>query len=181
MLDTISGLFNLVGSGAGGVIIGGITGLWKQHQEKKERIAMANINLERDKIDLENEREQRAFELERLDRGATIERQQAQVEGEIALDLANIESIGAAQSTLNNLKTSTKMDNYRGSVRPTIAYWIVILFSIMLGWSFWSFNDAITSAQGLTLLLNLFSTLTFTMTSVVSFYYVARRNTRPNI
>jgi hypothetical protein len=50
----------------------------------------------------------------------------------------------------------------------------------MLAWSFWKFNDQLDSETGKLILLGLFSTLSFIVTSVISFYYVSRRNSKPH-
>ena len=58
-------------------------------------------------------------------------------------------------------------------------FWFTALFTVMLAWAFYEFHDEITMLEGKEILLGLFSTLTFGVMSIISFYYVARANKKP--
>lgn len=176
MITGLTALFSVLTSGAGGGIIGGIFGLFKQGQERKERVEMARLELERDEMEYKNASEERKHALIMLEKGAEMEAMKIETEAEAHIEVANQKSLGKAQDVFKSLKTTSGMDNYRASVRPTLSYWIAILFTIMIGWAFWKFNATIDDETGKTILIGMFSTLTFTLTSVVSFYYVSRRN-----
>ena len=176
MIETI---FSVLTTGAGGGIIGGILGLFKQHQETKKEIAHAKINLQRDEMEYRNAEAERVHALTMLEKGAQIELEKVQTETEAEIEVANQKALGNAQRVFANLNTTSGMDNYRASVRPTLAYWAIALFSAMLVWAFYRFNGLVTQEIGLGILTDLFGTLTFTMSSVVTFYYVARRNNAP--
>lgn len=177
----IASIVTLLTSGAGGGIVGGVLGLFKQRSERKERIETARINLERDKIDYENSEKERQHALVMLERGAKLELEKVETEAEKEIEVSHQKALSSAQDALKNLKTSTGMDNYRASVRPTLAFWFVLLFTVLLCWAFYSFHESITEETGGKLLEKLFSTLTFTVTSIVTFYYVARRNSKPQL
>ena len=181
MFTAITTLFTVLSSGAGGGIVGGIFGLFKQSQERKERVEMARVNLERDQAEYANAKEERSHALEVLSRTGEIELDKIQTEADAEVEVAHQAALSSAQDALKNLKTSTKMDDYRASVRPTLAYWFAGLFSIMLGWAFWMFHDTIDALTGRELLLSLFGTLSFLVTSIGTFYYVARRNSAPRV
>jgi hypothetical protein len=192
MLSALTALFTVLTSGAGGGLIGGLLGIFKQSQERRERVEMAKVNLERDRMEYENAQKERAHALLMLEKGSEMELQKIQAEG--ALDLqktqteaeAEIEvshqaALSSAQEALKTLQTSTKMDDFRASVRPVLAYWGAGMFSIMLVWAFLTFNDTIDKDTGKQILVGMFSTLTFIVTSIVTFYYVARRNPAPKL
>lgn len=182
MITTLTTLFSVLTSGAGGGIVGGIFGLFKQSQERKERIAMAEVNLKRDEMEYKNASAEREHNLIMLEKGAKLELELTQTEAEAEAEIANQNALAIAQtSEFKNLNTSTNMDNLRASVRPMIAYWACLLFTIMISWVFYKFNQTITEEVGGQILLALFSTLTFVITSVTSFYYVSRRNSRPQL
>ena len=175
----ITTILAILTSGAGGGIIGGFFGLFKQSQEKKERVEMARINLERDQADYANAAAERDHALTMIKEGAKIELETVQVESEAAIEVENMKALGNAQEALNNLKTSTGMDNFRASVRPVLAYWGVIFFTVIFVWAFIEYKDSITDPVGKEILLNMFGTLTFIVTSIIAFYYVSRRNGAP--
>lgn len=174
-------------SGAGGGLLGGLFGLFKQKQEKDERLAVAKLELARDKLEYENAAAEREHQLTVLKTSSELKLTQSELEGrlqfdkselegEIALDLANQESLSSAQKVFRSLKTSQGMDDYRASVRPTLAYLFTAAFFAMTGWAFYEFSSVITKEQGAEILLGLFSTLTFMVCSVGTFYFVSRRN-----
>lgn len=177
MLTAISGIITLLSSGAGGGILGGFFGLFKQSQERKERIEMEKIQVERDRIDAEDRKLEREHQLTMLERGAELQIEQAQTEAEAEMEVANQAALQTAQKAeFSKLSTTSGMDNYRASVRPTLAYWAATLFSLALGYAFYRWNAKIDPETGKEILLGLFGTLSFTVTSIVTFYYVSRRN-----
>jgi len=168
-------------SGAGGGIVGGIFGLFKQSQERKERVEMARINVERDQLEYENASKEREHSLLMLEKGAEIELEKVQTETEAEIEITQQNALSSAQDALKNLNTSTAMDNFRASVRPLLAYWGVTLFTAMLGWAFYEYKDTIDKDTGKQILIGMFATLTFIVTSITSFYYVSRRNSSPKV
>ena len=176
MIDIILGVLT---SGAGGGIIGGILGLFKQAQERKERIEVAKFNLERDRLEYENAEKERNYRLAMYKKGADIDFEKVQTEAEREIDVSHMEALSNAQEVFKNLKTSVWMDNFRASVRWVLAYWAATLFSIALIWSFYEYRGLITPESGKNILIDLLSTLTFVVTSIVTFYYIARRNKGP--
>ena len=181
MLTALSGLFTVLTSGAGGGLLGGIFGIFKQSQERKERVEMARINLERDDLEYQNAKQEREHALLILEKGGEIEVEKVKTESEAEIEVAHQSALSSAQDALKNLKTTSGMDNYRGSVRPTLAYWGAILFTVMLCWAFWKFGGTIDKDAGKQILIGMFSTLTFIITSIITFFYVARRNSAPRI
>lgn len=177
----IATLLTLLSSGASGGIVGGILGLFKQSQERKERIESAKIELDRDKLDYDNAEKERQHALVMLQQGAKIELEKVETEAEKEIEISHQNALSSAQDALKNLKTTAGMDNFRASVRPVLAYWGASLFSAMLAWAFYSFSNLIDAEIGKDLLLNLFGTLNFIVTSIVTFYYVSRRNSKPKI
>lgn len=188
MLTAIASLFTVFTSGAGGGIVGGLFAIFNKKQEAGERIELAKISASRDVADYANSEAERKHELLVLQKNADLGIKQAEVElqkveseSNTAMEVANLEALGKAQEGLNKLKTSTSLDNYRGSVRPTLAYWAAFLFTIMLIWAFARFGKAIEVEVGKQILIGMFATLTFIITSVISFYYVSRRNAPPKL
>ena len=181
MLTAVSGLFAVLTSGAGGGLLGGIFGIFKQSQERKERVEMARINLERDDLEYQNAKQEREHALLILEKGGEIEVEKVKTEAEAEVEVAHQSALSSAQDALKSLKTTSGMDNYRGSVRPTLAYWGALLFTIMLCWAFLKFGDTIDKDTGKQILIGMFSTLTFIITSIITFFYVARRNSAPRI
>lgn len=179
MITAISTIFTLLTSGAGGGIVGGIFGIFKQKQERKERVEMAKINLERDKLEYENAQKERDHALVMLEKGAELELRKVQTEAEAEIEVSHQAALSSAQEALKHLKTSSKMDDFRASVRPVLAYWGAIIFTSMLAWAFVKFNSTIDEQTGRNILTGLFGTLTFIVTSITTFYYVARRNPAP--
>ena len=181
MITALTTLFTLITSGAGGGIVGGLFGIFKQSQERRERVAMAEIDLKRDVMEFKNAEAERAHALTMLEKGAEIKLATVQTEAEAEIEISNQQALGAAQDALKNLKTSTGMDNYRGSVRPTLAYWASALFTVMLAWAFVEFRDTIEQEHGRQILTGMFGTLTFLVTSIGAFYFVSRRNSAPRL
>ena len=178
----LTALIALLSSGAGGGLLGGIFGLFKQSQERKERVEMARIELDRDTAEYANDQAERDHTLLMLEKSGRLEIEKVATESEAAVEISSQESRGAAViSEFKNLNTSTWVDNLRASIRPLVAVWAVTLFSIMLVWAFSTYGDQLRLWEGKEILLDLFSTLSFTISSVVTFYYVSRRNSAPTI
>ena len=176
MLEIITAAASILTSGAGGGIAGGLFCLFKQSQERKERIELAKIKLEQyrhDSLNAEKEREHARYMLE-ASQGQELQLLKEDASAEI--EVTRQASIGAAQSALTNLKTTKGMDNYRGSVRPTLAYLMTAFFISMLVWSFIEWHDLIDDETGKMLLIGLFQTLNFSFVGVQSFYFISRRN-----
>lgn len=171
-------VFGLLTSGAGGGIIGGVFALFKGAQELKEKIAFARIEKERDEMEYENAREERAHQVVLMEKGAQIELEKIQTETEAEVDIANQAALSRAQGQEFKLKTTSWMDNLRASVRPVLAYTFTLLFIGLSAWSFVEFASQLNDKDGKELLLMFIQTLTFTVTAIVTFYYVARRNTK---
>lgn len=175
-------LISLLTGGAGGGIVGAITGIFKQAQERKERVEMARIDLERDQAEYANAEAQRKHDLEVLEKGGQLKLQELQTESEVEMEVAHQQTLSTAQiEEFKNLNTSSWVDNLRGSIRPGLAIWFSALFSVMIAWAFYKYSNQITDTEGKQILLGLFTTLSFTVTSIVTFYYVARRNSAPRI
>lgn len=178
----IATLLAVLTSGAGGGIVGAITGIFKQSQERKERVAMAELELKRDEAEYANAQAQRAHELVLLEKGAKIELDKIETEADMEIEVSHQETLGQAQiAEFKNLNTSSWMDNLRASVRPVLAYWFTFIFNVMLIWAFMEYSDQLTDSDGKDILLGLFGTLSFTVTGIVTFYYVTRRNSAPNL
>jgi hypothetical protein len=173
-------LLGLLTSGAGGGIVGGILGIFKQSQERKERVAMAELNVKRDMLEYKNAKDERDHALVMLDKQGEIKLETIQTESEAEIEITHVKALGEAQSVFGNLKTSSKMDDFRASVRPVLAYWAITIFSVMLVWAFAEFAGQLTAAEGMKILIQLISTLLFTVSSITAFYYVSRRNSAPS-
>ena len=179
MLSTITALFSILSSGAGGGIVGGIFGLFKQSQERKERVAMAEIDVKRDILEYKNAEAERNHALVMLDKAGSLELEKVQTEAEAEVEVTHQNALSAAQDVFKNLNTSRGLDNYRASVRPTLAYWGAGLFSVMLCRAFYKYNGTIDEETGKQILLGMFGTLTFIVTSITAFYYLSRKNSAP--
>lgn len=174
---TLTTLFTVLTSGAGGGIFGGILGLFKSSQENKKEIALAKIEKDREVAEYANAAEQRKHDLMVIEKTGQLKLDEIETEAEMEIEVAHQATLGKATvAEFRNLNTSTWMDNLRASVRPVTAYWFSLLFSWMLIWAFWRYADKITPDEGKQILLGLFSTLTFAVTSILSFYFVARSN-----
>lgn len=181
MIEAISGIFAVLTSGAGGGLLGGIFGIFKQSQERKERVAMAQINLKRDQLEYQNAKLEREHALLMLEKTGELDLQKVESETEREIEVSHQSALSSAQDALKNLKTSSGMDDFRASVRPTLAYWGAILFTTMLAWGFYTYRGTIDADTGKQILIGMFATLTFIVTSIITFYYVARRNPAPKI
>ena len=181
MIEAISGIFAVLTSGAGGGLLGGMFGIFKQSQERKERVAMAQINLKRDQLEYQNAKAERDHALIMLDKTGELELRKVEAEADAEIEVTHQSALASAQDALKNLKTSSGMDDFRASVRPVLAYWGAILFTAMLGWAFYTYRDTIDSEIGKQILIGMFATLTFIVTSIITFYYVARRNPAPRV
>lgn len=180
MISAITALFTVLTSGAGGGITGSLFGILKQSQERKERVAMAKINLDRDRAEYENAEKERQHALTMIEKQGEIKLETIQTETEAEIEVTNQFTLSEAQEAeFKNLNTSTWIDNFRASIRPLLAVWAATLFTSMLCWAFFEYKDTISKEDGGVLLLGMFATLTFIITSVISFYYVSRRNAAP--
>ena len=187
MITAITTIFTLFTSGAGGGLLGGIFGLFKKNQDIKEKLALAQVDLDRDKLDYDNAQKERAHELVMLDKRSQlhqqgvklqgdIELEKLNAEGDIEVELGTLKSLSEAQKTIGKLNTTSGMDNYRASVRPTLAYWFTLIFTAMLAWAFFTFSELINPSEGKEILLGMFGTLTFMLTSLGTFYFISRPN-----
>lgn len=181
MVTALTTLLTVFTSGAGGGIVGGIFGLFKQSQERKERVEMARIELDRDEAEYANAKAEREHAIAILDKQGEIQVRAIETEAEAEIEVSRMDVLGSAQQALNSLNTSSGMDNFRASVRPVLAYWWSAVFSCVLGYAFYEFSDTISEDQGNQILMGLVATLTFIVTSIISFYYVSRRNSAPRI
>lgn len=173
----IGDIFEVLATGAGGGIVGGVLGLFRQWGERRERLEYERLQLERDQLEASERASDRAHELEMAQQGAASALAQVQAEGEAAAEVANQGALEAAQrAEFGGLDTSRWMDNLRASVRPVFAYWVMIVFSAMVGYFAIRFYDQITPETGSEILLALIDTLVFMVTSITTFYYVSRRN-----
>ena len=179
MIEAIGTIFTLLTSGAGGGLLGGVFGIFKQREERKERIEFARLDIQRDEMEYKNASEERKHELTMLEANSRAEVTKTQTEADKEIEVANQRTLATAQRAFTKLNTSQGMDNYRASVRPTIAYWACILFTAMIAWAFYKFHHLITADVGLEILTGLFATLTFVVTSATTFYFVSRRNNAP--
>jgi len=179
MLETLTAVFAVLTSGAGGGLLGGVFAIFKQREERKERVEMEKINLQRDQIEYQNAEAEREHSLIMLKEGGRLEVEKIQTESEAEIEVAHQSALSSAQEVFAKLKTSTGMDDYRSSVRPTLAYWAAALFTAMLIWAFFEFHKTIDEETGKQILIGMFGTLTFIVTSVISFYYISRRNSAP--
>jgi len=178
----LTGILTALSTGAGGGLLGGLFGLFKQSQERKERVEMARIELERDTAEYTNDKAEREHALSMLEKGGRLEIEKVMTESEAEIEVSHQATLGAATiAEFSNLNTSSWMDNFRASIRPSLAVWASALFTTMLVWAFCEYSDKITAEEGKVILLGLFATLEFTVSSVVTFYYVSRRNSAPKI
>lgn len=186
----ITAILTFFGSSAGGSIVGGVFGMFSKIIDGKnqreadaiasaERIESGKINLERDKMEYENAKAERDHAITMHEKGALFALQKVETETEAANDIAHMEALGQAQDVFANFKTDTKTDNYRALVRPNLAYWAAGLFTVILLWAFYVYRGQITQSQGSELLLMMISTVCFTVSSIVTFYFMARRNKGP--
>lgn len=175
-MDILTTLFTLLTSGAGGGLLGGIFGLFRKSQEVKERIELEKIQMQREEYQRQDRASQRDHEVKILEMGGDIDLKQSINEWQGRIEVANQAALSKAQDSLNNLNTTSGMDNYRASVRPTQAYWITVMFTVMIGWAFSKWHGLITDEAGYEIMMGMFSTLSFAFTSVIMFYFVNRNN-----
>ena len=181
-MDVITGIVGLLTSGAGGGILGGILGIAKQIQERKERTEQQRINTEILKLELEDAQKDRDHQLTLIEKNYSFEISKANNEKETELEVSYSEGLKKSiTDEFNKLSTSTTVDNYRALIRPSLALWACFLFSTMLVWAFWNYATLIKPDQGLNILLDLFNTLNFTVVAIVTFYYYARKNSAPRV
>lgn len=181
-MTILTAILTALSSGVGGGLIGSITGLFKQNFERKERVEMARIQLERELAEYGNDEAEREHALTILERGGELEVQKVMTESEAEIEVAQQKTLNSATvAEFKKLNTSPWMDNYRASIRPSLAIWMTILFTAMLIWAFCIYSDELTASEGKAILLGLFATLEFIVSSVVTFYYVSRRNLAPKI
>ena len=174
-------IMTIATGGVGGGLIGSIVGLCKAKIDNTRETAMETLRADRERAEyLEGEKE-RAHELQMMQADTVGRERIAETEGSAAADIEHMRAMGKAQAVFAGLKTSRFMDNYRGSVRPTLAYWTNFVFTLMLGWAFYKFHAQITADQGAQILIGLIATLTFLVTSQNSFYYVQRPTAKKNI
>ena len=175
-------ILSLLTSGAGGGIIGGLFALFRTAGERKERLESKKIDLERDKMEYENIRATQSHEKDMLAAGAEIALKHAETEGEIAADLAITAAKTAAVVTeFKALNTSSWVDNVRAMIRPLLALYFTAVFSYILFWAFSTYKGQLTALDGKEILMGLLLTLEFAVTSILSFYYVSRRNAKTNL
>lgn len=182
-MDIVSGLFAALTAGSGGGVLGGlfggVIGLFKKHQDRKERVEMAKLEIMRDRMEAERDEKRQAHEIAILSKGGELELQKIQAETTAQVDTANQSALANAQDALGRLNTTPKMDNYRASVRPTLAYWAALVFSAMGVWAFYEYSGMISPETGGALLTGVFATIGFTLNSVIAFYYVSRPSSIP--
>lgn len=153
-------LLGLLGSATGGGIIGIASGLFTKFIDRGERLKMAQIELDRDKLEQEENALQHSRSLELLKEGAVIEAARLETETDAAIDIATMDTLAEGIKTeFQGLNTTSKMDNLRASVRPVFAYFVMFVFSVLLIWTFKKFRLEIDTAAGLALLTMLFDTL----------------------
>lgn len=182
MLEIIAAIGTVLTSGAGGGIVGGLFGLFRKKAEDTKELELERLALARDKLDLQMERERRQHEMEMLRAGAEINLAQTELEVEGEISVKSQESLGVAHEfEFKNLNTTRKMDNYRASVRPTLAYYLTFCFSILVIYFSVVYHSEITSELGGKILLALINALIFGANSVWAFYYVSRSNTKQKI
>lgn len=175
-------LFSLLTTGAGGGIVGGILALFRTAGERKERLEMRKLEIQRDAMEYEAQEKSRSHELAMLERGAELKLKQAETEGEIAADIANSTAKTAAVATeFANLNTSSWVDNCRAMIRPILALFFTAFFTVIFLWAFNQYRDQLTPVDGKEILMGLFLTLEFAVTSILSYYYVSRRNTKTQV
>lgn len=170
-------------SGAGGGIVGIVSGLFKKGMDLRHEAKLEEIRLERDREDrIAREIEQgHEIEMLQLRQQGRVEQAQVETEGQAEIEALRGQ-MEAQRHEFGNLSTSTWMDNLRSSVRPVLAYKYSFLFTALLFWAFWRFSSMITADQGLTLLTGLMNTLEFAVMAIIGFYYVQRPgHNRPSI
>lgn len=171
-------LVGLLVSGAGGGVLGGVFGLARHFMDSKKLVRLAEIELKRDKMDADESERERSHALLLIEKQADVSlaETEATIQGEI--NVAHSKTLAASQDKeFGRLNTTRKMDNYRASVRPTLAYWFSLIFSVFLFWSFYNFSDTLSDIAP-QLMAGLLSTLTFIVTSIITFFYVSRPNAR---
>lgn len=177
-----STIVTLLTSGAGGGIVGGILALFRTAGERKERLELEKLSVQRDQMEIEDRRATERHDLAMLEKGAEVKIQQAQAEGEIAADIENTRQRGmAAAAEFTGLKTTSGMDNFRAAIRPALASIFTVFFICVFLWAFAQYREQLTASDGKEILLGLFATLEFAVTSIISFYYVSRRNAKPQL
>lgn len=175
-------ILSLLTSGAGGGIVGGVLALFRTAGERKERLESRRIDLERDKMEYDDRRASEKFQKDMLTAGAEINLKQTETEGEVAIELANQASLSASQvQEFKDLNTSGWVDNLRAMIRPLLALFFTAFFTVIFLWSFKVYRGQLTALDGKEILMGLFLTLEFAVTSILSYYYVSRRNSKTHI
>jgi len=175
-------LFGFLASSAGGGIIGGGFALIKQIIEGRTLIATKELDNKKEVLRQAEAQRDREHEVLMLQEQTKSKSKIVEVKTEAKVELETMQSRGMnVIEEFKGLKTSSKMDNYRASVRPTVAYWALLMFNLSLGYCFWRYGHLIPEETGLAILLGLVSTLNFMITSVISFYYVSRPNHKPKL
>lgn len=172
----LESILAIVSTGAGGGVVGAITGLFTKRMDHKREIELANIELKSAVLESKDAQAERDFQINITTKRGEIELKKTNAETAAAIDIAHSAALGEAQSVFKNLKTSEKMNNFRMSVRPFLAYAFTFVYFVMLVWAFDKYAQLISATEGHGILIMLIQTLNFTVSSLISFYFVARRN-----
>lgn len=175
-------LLALLTAGTGGGLIGGATGLVSKLIDMRHAARMEEVRLKREEQARIERQDEMAHELALHAAGALAAREQAEVQAEADAIKGQMEALKAGQAAeFTTLKTTSGMDNYRASVRPTLAYVVSTVFLSLCLWAFYEFASTITVAEGAALLKNLIVTLESMATAIIAFYYVSRSNLKARV
>lgn len=173
-------ILGILTTGAGGGIVGGLLALFRTSGERKERLALAQLELDRDRMDAAEAAKEHDRAKEMIALNASVQLQKVETETDAEIEIEGMKALDSAQiAEFANLNTSTWVDNWRAIIRPALCTALSFIFFGMLIWAFAKYNDEITATEGKEILAGLFLTLEFGVNAAWSFYYVARRNSRP--
>jgi len=177
-MGTLVEVFGLLASGAGGGLLGGIFGLFKKHQEASLAVKLRALELDQAREDNKEAAREREHTLMLIEKQGDVSLAETEAEVQGQIDVAHSKALAVAQDKeFGGLKTSRKMDNYRASVRPTLAYWYSFVFSVFGGWAFSEFHTVL-APHAQTIMMGFIGTLTFLVSSMGTFYFVSRDNAR---
>jgi Flp pilus assembly protein TadB len=193
MLDTV---LNIIGSAAGGSLIGLIGTFIKGRDERKERDAqrahdLALRDLDREEMQLEAELAMKRTEAEIAGKLKTLD-----MEGQISRDIeaSKLQAVSYESDQASYSKGATKMlrgffgglaafmlvcvDVFRGVMRPGITSYLLVIESL-IAWQLYLLLNSFTaldSAEALILFTTIINSIVFLTSTSVTWWFGSRPN-----
>lgn len=173
----LSEIASVAFSGVGGSLFGGILGLGKQFLNQRHEREMAIheekiANIEKEIAQEENEAERVQMQM-KYDNAEKL----ANVKANMAIDTATVKARGAV-SAKESTETGPRMNAFRASVRPVLAYIFSTSLLAMTGVLLFKYGTDVSPEQYISLLVQCLQAIIASTTLIISFYYVARPERR---